>query len=277
MTSEPHRLQYLEAMGLTAWVARYRLPNARPSEACEWDLPSEADTRSRAPGERLHALLEDAAEAPSAEPSAQDSTARPPSGPGKARALLGGLVPEESAVSPETQSPAPSVATEAEPAAEALRFTWQVTCLDGRWLLVLPRDAGPSDMEYRLLGNLLRAAGVVPARPPSFETFRWPQLEGLAVESPLEEAREGLRAFLSGRRQRGWVPERLLVFGDDAVLSDLLELDEGHSGLLAMPVWQGPELKDLADGAEAKRALWPRLQGWQRDWRVGDEEARRDV
>ncbi|MDT8895101.1 hypothetical protein RSO41_10575 [Halomonas sp. I1] len=277
MTSEPHRLQYLEAMGLTAWVARYRLPNARPSEACEWDLPAEADTRSRAPGERLHALLEDAAEASPAEPPARESTARPPAGPGKARALLGGLVPEENAA-PAEPAPAPSVTAKAEqPVAEALRFTWQVTCLDGRWLLVLPRDAGPSDVEYRLLGNMLRAAGVVPVRAPSFETFRWPQLEGLSVEAPLEEAREGLRAFLTGRRQRGWVPERLLVFGDDAVLSDLLELDEGYSGLLAMPVWQGPELKDLADGAEAKRALWPRLQGWQRDWRVGDEETRRDV
>ncbi|MDR5859071.1 hypothetical protein FZZ93_16120 [Halomonas eurihalina] len=279
MTTEPHRLQYLEAMGLTAWVARYRLPNAQPTEACEWEPEPAEKGGSRAPGERLHALLEDAAEAPSTSPESSESTARPPAGQGRARALLGDLVPGEAAPASTTSvpSPTPPVSSPAEPPAEALRFTWQVTCLDGRWLLVLPRDAGPSDTEYRLLGNLLRAAGVVPSRPPSFETFRWPQLEGLSVEAPLEEAQEGLRAFLNGRRQRGWVPERLLVFGGDAVLSDLLVLTEGHSGLLSMPVWQGPDLKELAHGAEAKRALWPRMQDWKRDWRGGDEEPRSDA
>lgn len=44
MTPEPQRLQYLEAMGVTAWVARYQLPNARPSETCEWELPEPGDT-----------------------------------------------------------------------------------------------------------------------------------------------------------------------------------------------------------------------------------------
>ncbi|WP_328716613.1 hypothetical protein VO226_14365 [Halomonas elongata] len=277
MTTEPHRLQYLEAMGLTAWVARYRLPNARPTEACEWEPEPAGEAGSRAPGERLHALLDDAAEASSTSAPSNESTTRPAAGQGRARALLGDLVPGEASASTATPPPAPPVSTTTEAPAEALRFTWQVTCLDGRWLVVLPRDVGPSDVEYRLLGNLLRAAGVVPSRPPSFETFRWPQLEGLPVEAPLEEAQEGLRAFLNGRRQRGWVPERLLVFGDDAVLNDLLALAEGQSGLLSLPVWQGPDLKELASGAEAKRALWPRMQGWKRDWRVGDEESRADA
>ncbi|SEL99620.1 hypothetical protein [Halomonas caseinilytica] len=270
MTTEPHRLQYLEAMGLTAWVARYRLPNACPTDACEWE-PEPAAEGARAPGERLHALLEDAAEAPSTAPSSKEPAAsRLPPGQGKARALLGDLVPEDASAPVEMPSE-PARSSSVEPAGEALRFTWQVACLDGRWLLVLPRDAGPSDVEYRLLGNLLRAAGVIPARPLGFESFRWPPLEGLAVEAPLEEAQEGLRAFLNGRRQRGWGPERLLVFGDDAVLGDLLVLADGRSGLLAMPVWQGPDLSELAGSAEAKRALWPRVQGWRRDWRVGDE------
>nr|WP_145924117.1 hypothetical protein [Halomonas elongata] len=89
MTTEPHRLQYLEAMGLTAWVARYRLPNARPTEACEWEPEPAGEAGSRAPGERLHALLDDAAEASSTSAPSNESTTRPSAGQGRARALLG--------------------------------------------------------------------------------------------------------------------------------------------------------------------------------------------
>ena len=281
MTSEPHRLQYLEAMGLTAWVARYRLPNALETPSCEWESP--APEPATAPSERLHALLGDAGEASASSSEPQESAVRPPSGPRKARALLGDLMPGESSDSaPATPAPAASSgpateqatpASASEASNEALRFTWQVSCLEGRWLLVLPRDRGPSDTEYRLLGNLMRSVGVVPSQAPTFESFRWPQLEGLTVESPLEEAQDGLRAFLSGRRQRGWQPERLLVFGEAALTERLLQLADGHSALLSLPVWQGPDLQTLAASADAKRALWPRLADWPRLWSGGDDDA----
>ncbi|MBE0490489.1 MAG: hypothetical protein IBX53_15590, partial [Halomonas sp.] len=87
MITEPQRLQYLEAMGLTAWVARYALPNARPTPACEWELPEAPP--AEAPGDRLHALLDEASEVPparSVEPE-PPRAARAPR-PGMARALL---------------------------------------------------------------------------------------------------------------------------------------------------------------------------------------------
>lgn len=265
MTSEPQRLQYLEAMGLTAWVARYRLPHARESEACEW-APGGAEEVPRAPGERLHALLDEAARARDAaampgETAMEEAPAAPPgSARGKARALLGGLVPE----SGEKTAP-PTPAADA-PSGEPLRFTLQVGCLDGRWLVCLVQAQPLSATGQRLLANLLRAAGVMPEQAPNFETFRWPQVEGLPVQAPLEEAREGLQAFLAGCRRRGWAPERLLLFGHDATLASLLACEDGHCTLLDLPVWQGPALDELTIGAEAKRALWPRLAGWREAW-----------
>ncbi|MDN3557660.1 hypothetical protein [Halomonas maura] len=274
MTTEPQRLQYLEAMGLTAWTARYRLPNARPTEACDWELPAPDEAASQAPGQRLHALLESSGAektpAPPASPaSAPEARQRPSSGPGKARALLGDMVPgaEDAATTGPSVPAEPEAATPREEAPqEPLRFSLQVACLDGRWLVILPRGAAPGAMERRLLANLLRAAGVVPERPPSFEAFHWPQIEGLPVQAPLEEAGEGVQAFLAGRRRRGWAPERLLVFGEEAALASLLALQDGRCPLLDLPAWQGPALTELAGSAAAKRALWPTLAGWRRAW-----------
>ena len=268
MTPEPQRLQYLEAMGLTAWVSRYRLPNALPTPPCEWEAAMPEAEGRRAPGERLHALLDEAAEAQVAAPRPAPAEPEPRHRPsaGKARALLGDLVPpDEQAVTPEAQAAVPVRH------GEALRFTLQVACLDGRWLVLLPREAPPGSVELRLLRHLLQAAGVVPEQMPAFEAFRWPQVEGLPVEAPLEEAREGLQAFLAGRQRRGWVPERLLVFGEDESLAEILSLADGHCPLLALPAWQGPALGELAGSAEAKRALWPQMAGWRDVWQAGRE------
>ncbi|MDN3521309.1 hypothetical protein [Halomonas ramblicola] len=267
MTSEPQRLQYLEAMGLTAWVARYALPNARPTEACDWAPPE--TPAAEPPGERLHALLDEAAKAPAPRPaeSAQERVERPQR-PGKARALLGEVPTEEGA---------PTATPPAEPEAprEALRFAFQVACLEGRWLLLLPGRQAPGRSELALLGNLLRAAGI-PAGVPGFEAFRWPLEEGLPVTAPLEEAREGLQAFVAGAHRRGWAPERLLVFGGDEVLERVLTLEAGQCPLLGLPAWQGPALGELAGSAEAKRALLPRLDEWRRAWQATTGEAEGD-
>lgn len=263
MTTEPQRLQYLEAMGLTAWVARYALPNARPTPACEWELPEAPP--AEAPGERLHALLDEAREAAPTRPAEPEPprAARPPR-PGMARALLEPPPAEEVA--------APVEAVPAEPLAprEPLRFAFQAACLEGRWLLLLAGERPPGRAELQLLGNLLRAAGI--ASPlPVFQPFRWPLEEGLTVHEPVEEAREGLQAFVAGARRRGWSPERLLLFGEEATLGEVLALEDGRCPPLALPAWQGPALGELAESAEAKRALLPQLLAWGRDWESAEE------
>ncbi|MFY0989335.1 hypothetical protein [Halomonas sp. C05BenzN] len=270
MTAEPQRRQYLEAMGLTSWEARYRLPNALPTPACEWQQPAEEPRE--APGERLHALLDEAArEAPARQAPASPAHERGqrPAGPGRARALLGGGEPAEATATP----PAAEERQPQASPAEALHFTLQVACLDGRWLLLLPQASKPDATQQRLLVNLLQAAGVLPEQALDFETFHWPQMEGLPVDAPLEEARQGLQAFLEGRRRRGWAPERLLIFGRDATLASVLTVEEGRCLPLDLPAWQGPGLDELAGGAAAKRTLLPQVLAWGQAWQASAEEA----
>lgn len=288
MTTEPQRLQYLEAMGLTAWVARYQLSNARPTEACEWTLPQRAAPAP--PAERLHALLDEAEAAPRQAPPVGESVRPRP--PRRARQLLG-IEPEgETSEAPETDSApigtkttspgAPRPETSPETAAtmsrqvqEPLRFTLQVACLAGRWLVFVPQASAPDATQSELLSNALKAAGIDAPAPLAFETFRWPPMENLPVEAPLEEAREGLAAFIEGTQRRGWSPERVLVFGHDETLVRLTDLNEGEGRIesLGLPGWQGPGLDELVQSAEAKRSLWPTLLAWRQAWSAKDAEA----
>ncbi|WP_181869916.1 hypothetical protein [Halomonas sp. DQ26W] len=271
MTPEPQRLQYLEAMGLTAWVARYRLPNARPSEACEWALP--VPPAATPPAERLHALLEDAEPQAAKQPA---SIASPPPSlraaqPGRARLLLSGDG-MEAGVGTDADASAAAPPSEATANQVPLRFSLQVACLDDRWLLLMPGNEPPAEVHLNLLLNLLRAAGIFPARPPRFQGFRWPPVEGLPAESPLEEAREGVQAFIAGADRHGWAPERVLLFGSDETLDRVLNLKGAHCELLDLPGWQGPGLDVLVSSGEAKRALLPSLVTWRKAWH-GEREA----
>ncbi|MFC3284313.1 hypothetical protein [Litchfieldella rifensis] len=269
MTTEPQRLQYLEAMGLTAWVGRYRLPNARPSPECEWELP-EAEP-AKPPGERLHALLDQRTEVPAPRPEPEPPPARHA---GRARALLGGSPAAPAEPASQDTSPVATPGPEPAPAEpqQPLRFTLQVAALDGRWLIVVPSETPPTATAQRLLANLLQAAGIVPNTAPDFQTFRWPMMDELPVEAPQDEARDGLRAFVDGRRRDGWRPERILVFGSHAVLEAVLALTGGHCALLEIPGWQGPALDTLATDASAKRGLWPLLRRWGKQWRVAEPD-----
>jgi hypothetical protein len=265
VTPEPQRLQYLDAMGLTVWVARFRLPNARPTEPCDWSPPPQV--AATPPAERLHALLDEADQAAVRQPAPPAPREPRTALPGRARQLLG----EGAAKAEADASEVAELNHPARPSGEPLRFTLQVACLDGRWLILLPGARPPDTVSLRLLGNLLRAAGVVHGQQLAFESFHWPQMEGLPVTSPQEEARQGLQAFIEGAGRRGWAPERVLVFGRDATLDGLLGLKGGHCTLLGLPGWQGPALAELAGSAEAKRALWPLLAGWSEAWQGSRE------
>ena len=87
VTPEVVRRHYLDAMGITAWACRYQLPNARPTEACEWE---ETPTK-KPPRERLHALLDDApAPRPRSQPAAaEQGNTSPVASPSAVKALLG--------------------------------------------------------------------------------------------------------------------------------------------------------------------------------------------
>lgn len=301
MISEPHRLQYLEAMGLTSWVARYQLSNARPSEACEWPEPSaeqsvEASTKI-APSERLQALLAPEAAVVPGPPAGQAQPGSTLDGPGaegqvpsraamprRARAMLDDLVPEdagtdvkqgqESAPSAAAPLSANSVSGKAQsgevqaltPSQASWQFSLQVACLDSRWLVIVPDEQALSASATRLLSNLFTAAGMTLEQPPSFESYRWPPFQGVSQglsHDPRQDAQDGFGAFLAGRQRLGWVPEQVFVFGMDKTLEALLAIEGQRSAVLDLPVWLGPELGALSTSAEAKRALWPQLASWR--------------
>ncbi|WP_224424099.1 hypothetical protein [Modicisalibacter sp. MOD 31.J] len=264
---EPQRAQYLEAMGLTPWVSRYRLPNALETPECDWQAP--AAEPQTPPAQRLHALL-DAPATPASDPApAETAPPRPARAPVKrARALLGETPADDTSHAPDTrEAPVATAAPSAEPSRqEPLRFTLQVAALDGRWLVVQPGEAAPDGQALTLFANLLRAGGIELAGPPDFQHFRWPLMPDIPAEAPLEEARDGLRAFIEGRRRRGWNPERVLLFGADETLARVLDLADDRSGLLGLPVWQSVSLAELSRSASAKRDLWPRLAEWRDAW-----------
>ena len=267
---EPQRSQYLEAMGLTAWVSRYRLPNALETPRCEW--PEAPVEPRQPPARRLHALLDDASEAAAQAPPAVVPTPRATGSPIKrARALLGEPQSAElKAPSAAAEPPADSPGRRGEEApGEALRFTLQVAALEGRWLILQVADDTPSAAAQRLLANLFKAAAIETAQPPAFEAFRWPLMDNIPAQAPLEEAREGLRAFIEGRRRRGWQPERLMLFGAHRDLERVLEIAEGRSRLLEIPAWCGPALHELMASADAKRDLLPLLADWREAWQHG--------
>nr|WP_299243857.1 hypothetical protein [uncultured Halomonas sp.] len=298
MIEEPLRSHYLDAMGLTAWVSRYRLPNAAPTLQCEWLEPETVP--SQPPAQRLQALLGEAsreeglpennqnrplssaASSPSNAPFSSPSTATPLGQARRARALLDDngfeghgnegndesasneIPPHAPGAGPEASARTPDL--DAQSAQVSLRFSLQIAALDGRWLIMLPGRESVDVQSRQLLANLLQAAHITPGTALDFQAFDWPMMEGMPVEAPLEEARDGLRAFIEGRRRRGWRPERLLLFGEDTALDSVLNLQERQCRLLAIPGWQGPSLQALAQSAEAKRGLWPILGEWHKAW-----------
>ena len=94
-------------------------------------------------------------------------------------------------------------------------------------------------------------------------------MDDIPAQTPLEEAREGLRAFIEGRRRRGWQLERLLLFGAHHDLERVLEIAESRSRLLELPAWCGPALDELMASADAKRDLLPLLVDWRKAWHRG--------
>ena len=158
---------------------------------------------------------------------------------------------------------ASSVSIEVEP--QEVRFTWAVAALDGRWLIVCPGRALGTEAQA-LLRALLGACRITPGHWPVFEQLDWPMIEGLPSPAPLDEAREGVKAFLSGREGRGWVPERVMVFGQDEQAAAVLNIDDGKSHLLGLPVWQGPALEDVLGEWTQKRRLWSQLAEWHIWW-----------
>lgn len=281
MIPDPQRLQYLEAMGITAWVSRYRFVNARPTEQGEWRLP-DAPVKA-APGQRLQALLETPAPPVPARRSAREPLE--PAGEGgisssvaRARALLEGTegtsagvaassVSIEAVTTPEVSSNAvPEAALQREP----LRFKLTLGVLGERWWLMLPGDRPPSVAGQKLLCQLLNAADLPPQWTP-LGTLSWPLME-VPVSDPVEEAREGVQVFCAGQAQRNAlaVDGAIVVGGGDETWSLLLGrlAEETQASDMTYHHWPHPD--DLLASSQAKRDCWPMLRRTADAWSSGN-------
>ncbi|RUR31544.1 hypothetical protein ELY33_07765 [Vreelandella andesensis] len=285
MTPEVIRRQYLDAMGITAWASKYQLPNARPTEVCEWeDAPA-----ATPPRERLQALLDDAP-APrtrslppdvnsivnSTANSISDAGTEVSSAPSAVRALLGQIPaadskPLDAPIASTLENSAAEVLPVSD--AESLTFSFTCVCLGGRWLSL--HEGELTLVEQQLLANMLQAAGILRGEMPEATYFKWPPMANTFMpEEPLEEAQEGVAAFIAGAAGRQeWQLERLLWWGADELPNDsplvrVLAVSQQQSQTLSLPVWQGPALKILAKHADAKRNLWPALVLLGQQWRA---------
>ncbi|WP_340146653.1 hypothetical protein [Halomonas sp. PA16-9] len=179
--------------------------------------------------------------------------------PSAVRALLG----QDRADKPGQNKPAianPETATSSAETvpAKPLKFALSCVCLEGRWMVLQAGEMSP--LEQQLLVNLLQAAGIQRGALPESEPLHLAANgQRLAVEDPLDEAREGLAAFIAGSASRqGWRLERLLWWGEleaepdtesgaeQAPLERILNVAEGHSqnafaALMAGPLtWGAP-------------------------------------
>ncbi|GHB19629.1 hypothetical protein [Salinicola rhizosphaerae] len=280
MTPDPQRLQYLEAMGITAWTSRYRFVNARESERSEWQLP-EAPKKA-APGERLHALLETPADAagrsaghaageaptPDASPSEAPASSR-------ARALLGeppatAKAPPSALENAEAETGENDVFAPALERRDPLRFRLSLAILAERWWLILPGERPLSSAGEALLNQQLAAAGL-PVEWRILSTFSWPLMD-VPTTDPEAEAREGIEVFCAGQAQRNALQvDGAIVVGADGAWAGLLPEAPADGESMSWQHWPHPD--DLLGSADAKRDCWPLLRRAGDHWRLAGDGA----
>lgn len=294
---------YMDAMGLTLWTARYRLPNAAQTPPCEW--PEASHSAQVSPSQRLKALRQDtgpSADTVSGEPPARSASVPPVSSDGETAPPTKAVMPQPDAsnanapvpskpstaqahdsgvVTESTSKPAtPSTETAATtPSAlqDSLAFSFHAITLGNSWWILSPHQ--PFDAQsLALLGNILMAIGSDDRTPSHSVDFKWPMIEGFKVEDPQAEAEDGVLAFVAGQQEQQGKPQTILLLADDAdenaqVLSRVLGVNAGTSTLLELPVIQGAALPALLFDASAKRALWQALASFASKRASGQQDA----
>lgn len=265
MIDEQQRRAYLGAMQVTTWVPRVALPYAAPSrpELLAVAAPAVEPLRRPRPA------------APGPTPSAAVPAAAPP--------------PQASAPSPGVPRKAPVVAL--RPAAEPLpakaveeaptaprrepvpRFALQLLRA-GNCLLLVELPTGEPfagrDPAYRLLKDLLRAAGLPDSPRPLGEPIRWPLIRGNPeFDQGPTAARDYVRAVLQGQLEQeaaactwliGTPAARFAGAEDTPPVCGEIDLD----GLGV--AWSLPGLEQLMEAPPLKAELWQSMRRTRRRW-----------
>lgn len=248
-------------MQIDVWLPRTSLPHAAPSRAALLEEVAVPVLSSALPAARRR---------PAAVPA---SPAAAPAAPVRPSERLASVVPLRPKVlesrklpEPETKPAAPQARKEAPP-----RFALQLMQAGDCLLLVeLPNGEimQQRDPARRLLGDLLRAAGLPPAQALG-EPLRWPLLRGVSSRSfdlGPQGARDYVSTLLQAQLERQ--PARAVWLLGDAA--------RRFSGSEAQPpagtfVWQLPGLDELIEQPGLKPGLWQDMQRVMPRWTVNHE------
>lgn len=270
MIDEQQRRAYLGAMQVTTWLPRTALPFAAPSRPELLTLPE----RAPEPLRRSRPAPAGAAAAPTV---GQAQVALPqgvtPEAPRKIAVLP--VRPALAVVAKRAVEP-PSVV--AEPVAEVRReppprFALQLLRA-GSCLLLVELPTGEAfasrDPAYRLLKDLLHAAGLPDSPRGLGEPIRWPLIRGnREFDQGPGAARDYVRAVLQGQLEQEpcscvWLIGRPAVrFAgeeDEVLVCRELELAGlGHA-------WTLPGLEQLMEAPPLKAELWHSMRRAMRRW-----------
>lgn len=269
MIDEQQRRAYLGAMQVTTWLPRTALPFAAPSRSELLVLPEPAE-----PSRRPRAQAIGASAAPAAR---QTEVAQPrPDAP----VVDKPAAPRKMAVLPVKPASAKTVTpvVEAQPAAAPRReppprFALQLLRA-GRCLLLAELPTGEPfasrDPAYRLLKDLLRAAGLPDSPRALGEPIRWPLIRNNPeFDQGPAAARDYVRTVLQGQLEQEpaacvWLigmPAARFA-GEEGTPAACREIDLAGLGV----AWTLPGLEQLMEAPALKAELWQNMRRAMRRW-----------
>jgi hypothetical protein len=259
LIDEQRRRAYLGAMQVTCWLPRLALPFAAPSRAelLEVTPPAEPSRPQAAPGGRPN---------PIARPQTEVPAAKSPAAPRKAPVVP--LRPTADKAAPTESVPPPAPRREPPP-----RFALQLLRA-GNCLLLAELPTGEPfasrDPAYRLLKDLLRAAGLPDSPRPLGEPIRWPLIRNNPeFDQGPAAARDYVRAVLQGQLEQEpaactWLigVAAMRFAGEEEAPEACREIDLAGLGM----AWTLPGLEQLMEAPPLKAELWQSMRRIRRRW-----------
>lgn len=226
------RLQYLNAMGITQYVARKPLPAARPSPVIEITLPPHNIPEKNIAAHVTTALLQPREISSSPQQQTRDSTER-----------------ATSAIQPENN--ARTIPTDV--------FQCQIAIWAVEDILILADAPRLDNTQLALLRNILQAIGRS-TELTGTQQFTWPLAQ--RKDKSLHAAREHFQGLLDGGFLQQKNLRQLLVFGKPAaaLLTETIEPFASQFNYQDWPVIVVHSLRDMLEQPEHKRDVWKALQ-----------------
>lgn len=271
MIDEARRRAYLGAMQVTQWLPRTALPCAAPSRPhvlAVFEAP--VDTPRRAPAAARAQAQAAARPAPAVPAREAPLAGRPVEAEAPRKAPVVPLRPA-AATAPVVAAPAPA---ESAPRREAPpRFALQLLRA-GDCLLLAELPTGEPfasrDPAYRLLKDLLRAAGLPDSPRPLGEPIRWPLIRNNPeFDQGPAAARDYVRTVLHGQLEQQPARCTWLIgaaaarfAGEEEAPAACRELALGELG----SGWVLPGLDQLMEAPPLKAELWHSMRRAMRRW-----------